>query len=209
MTIRIAVQDRQRLFRDGLALLLDREPDLTVVATAATASELAVAAGEGIDVVVLDLDASAWDACRLVAALRKLYPRLLVIATTEREGNRASLRRAYQAGVTTILPRTSGVRTILRALRSVPGQAAAPVAPVVTIDERYPRLTGRESQVLDAIGSGATTREIAAALGISPKTVEKYKYGIFSKLGAVNQAQAVALALRAGLLDVPPALTVA
>jgi DNA-binding NarL/FixJ family response regulator len=209
MTIRIAVQDRQRLFRDGLALLLDSEPDLAIVATAATASELVAAARQGIDVVVLDLDASEWDACRLVAALRKLYPRLLVLGTTEQERTRVSLRRAYQAGVTTVLPRTAGVRTMLQALRSPPGRTVAPLAPVVTIDERRPRLTERESQVLDAIGSGATTREIAAALGISPKTVEKHKYGVFSKLGAVNQAQAVSVALRTGLLDPSPALTVA
>jgi DNA-binding NarL/FixJ family response regulator len=196
----IAVQDRQRLFRDGLALLLESEPDLTVVATAATASELVFAATEHVDVVVLELDPPDWDACRLVAALRKRRPRLVVVGTLAEDSNRAPLR-AYQAGVRTVFPRNAGARTLLQTIRSLP-QHVPPVAPrqVLRLDERRPLLTHREVQVLSAIGTGATTREMAAIMSISPKTVENHKQRIFSKLGVQNQAHAVAVALRQGLI---------
>jgi DNA-binding NarL/FixJ family response regulator len=202
----IAVQDRQRLFRDGLALVLHGEPDLDVFATAATAAELVSVVTDRIDVVVLELDTSDWDAYRLVAALRKHHPRLVVVGISAEEPSRSSLLRAYQAGVTTVLPRSAGIRTLLHTIRNLPRYASAPGSrQLVLLDDR-PSLTDRETQVLEAIASGATTREIAAVLGISPKTVEKYKHGIFSKLGVQNQVHAVAVALRQGLLDSPVAL---
>jgi DNA-binding NarL/FixJ family response regulator len=198
--VRIAVQDRQRLFRDGLALMLDGEPDLTVVATAATAAELVGIAAERFDVLILELETSDWDACRLVAALRKRQHRLVVVGTSSEEHGRARLLRAHQAGVSAVLPRSAGIRTMLRTIRGLPRYPAGLVRREIVLDE-CPRLTDREAQVLDAIGSGATTREMAAAMGISPKTIEKYKHGIFSKLGVQNQTHAVAVALRQGLLD--------
>lgn len=199
--LRIAVQDRQRLFRDGLQLVLDSEPDLTVVATAATASELVFVTSEDVDVVVLELDPRDWDACRLVAALRKRRPRLAVVGTLAEDSNRPPLR-AYQAGIRTVFPRNGGVRTLLQTIRCLP-QHAPPTVPrqVLRLDERRPLLTHREVQVLNGIGSGATTREVAATMSISPKTVENHKQRIFSKLGVQNQAHAVAVALRQGLIS--------
>jgi DNA-binding CsgD family transcriptional regulator len=61
-------------------------------------------------------------------------------------------------------------------------------------------LTARELDVLGLVGAGHTTREVSEALGISPKTVENHKQRIFVKLGVQNQAHAVAVAMRTGLL---------
>jgi len=181
---RVAVQDRQRLFRDGLALLLGAEPDVEVVASAATAEELvALTEGQQVDVVILELDVADWDSCRLVAALRKRHDGLAVIGTVESEG--WAQVRAYQAGVRTILPRRGGIRTLLETVRGV--REAGQIVEnhnVISLDERRSNvLTHREIEVLDAIGGGSTTRDVAMQMGISPKTVENHKQRIFSKLG--------------------------
>ena len=199
--LRIAIQDRQRLYREGIALILGAEPDLRVTAIAGTAAELVAAtAEEPIDLVVLELDVEEWDACRLVAALRKRHPGLAVVGVIS--GGEADLpASAYQAGVRSVFPRNAGMRTFLRTLRSLPSPSrAVPSERDVSLDERKPLLSAREIEVLGEIGAGGSTRLVAAHMGISPKTVENHKQRIFCKLGVQNQAHAVAVAMRQGLL---------
>ncbi|HVW31120.1 MAG TPA: response regulator transcription factor [Acidimicrobiia bacterium] len=215
--VRIAIQDRQRLYREGVALVLGSEPDLQVVATAATAAELvAVTAECAVDLVVLELDVEEWDACRLVAALRKRHQGLAVVGLLPGDDDTLPAR-AYQAGVRSVFPRNAGMRAFLRTVRSLPSPARAgggagshgghgghgghSPGRVVRLDERRPLLSQREVQVLGEIGAGATTRLVAETMGISPKTVENHKQRIFSKLGVQNQAHAVAVAMRQGLLQ--------
>jgi DNA-binding NarL/FixJ family response regulator len=202
--LRIAIQDRQRLYREGAALILEGEPDLCVVAVAGTAAELVLAtAEESIDLVVLELDVEEWDACRLVAALRKRHPGLAVVGITA--GSDTLLPApAYQAGVRSVFPRNAGMDTFLQTIRSLPNPSqAVSTERVIRLDERRPLLSAREIEVLSEIGGGGTTRHVAAVMGISPKTVENHKQRIFCKLGVQNQAHAVAVALRRGLLTVP------
>jgi DNA-binding NarL/FixJ family response regulator len=202
-SLRIAIQDRQRLYREGVALVLAGEPDFEVVATAATAAELVSATAEQkVDLVVLELDVEDWDACRLVASLRKRHPGLAVVGLLP--GDDAELpARAYQVGVRSVFPRNAGIEAFLRTVRSLPNpsRAAVPADRVVNLDERRPLLSHREVQVLGEIGAGSTTRLVAEAMGISPKTVENHKQRIFAKLGVQNQAHAVAVAMRQGLLQ--------
>ena len=205
-SMRIAIQDRQRLYREGVALVLANEPDLEVVTTAATAAELVAATAEQhIDLVVLELDVEEWDACRLVAALRKRYPGLAVVGLLPGDDDTLPAR-AYQAGVRSVFPRNAGIRAFLRTVRSLPSpsRSTVPADRVVNLDERRPLLSHREIQVLGEIGAGSTTRLVAQAMGISPKTVENHKQRIFAKLGVQNQAHAVAVAMRQGLLQPGP-----
>lgn len=205
-SLRIAIQDRQRLYREGVALVLAGEPDLEIVATAASAAELVAATAEqDVDLVVLELDVEDWDACRLVAALRKRHPGLAVVGLLPGDDDELPAR-AYQAGVRSVFPRNAGIRAFLRTVRSLPSpsRTAVPADRVVSLDERRPLLSHREVQVLGEIGAGSTTRLVAQAMGISPKTVENHKQRIFAKLGVQNQAHAVAVAMRQGLLSPSP-----
>jgi len=204
-TLRIAIQDRQRLYREGVALILGGEPDLEVAAVAGTAAELVAAtADEPLDLVVVELDVAEWDACRLVAALRKRHAGLAVVGITPEADTRLPAS-AYQAGVRSVFARNAGMRTLLRTIRSLPSPSrAVPAQRVTPPDERRALLSGRALQVLGEIGAGGTTRRVAAAMGISPKTVENHKQRIFGKLGVQNQAHAVAVAMRQGLLTVSP-----
>ena len=204
--VRIAIQDRQRLYREGVALVVGGEPDLEVAAVAGTAAELVAATADGpLDLVVLELDVAEWDACRLVAALRKRHPGLAVVGITAGAETRLPAS-AYQAGVRSVFARNAGMRTFLRTIRSLPSPSLnVPANRVTHLDERRPLLSGREIQVLGEIGAGGTTRHVAAVMGISPKTVENHKQRIFGKLGVQNQAHAVAVAMRQGLLTALPA----
>ena len=162
---KVAVQVRQRLYREGVALVLrHRHPNLDVIGIAAGSEDM--------------------------------LPAL-----------------AYQAGVRSVFPRNAGITTLLSTLRSPPSPSRTASPEVAHLAERRPVLSRREVEVLCEIGSGSTTRSVATSMGISPKTVENHKQRIFSKLGVQNQAHAVALAMRQGLLVPvhrgPPLLPVA
>lgn len=204
MAVRVAVQERQRFFREGLAMVLAGEPDIDVVGATRTASELSgLCDAHRPDVVLLEIDTDDWDACRLAAALRKRLRTVRLVGVAGAV-DRVLALRAYQAGVRNIVLRDSGVSVVLAAVRSLgstgPVVSTLPPARVAAMSDCN-SLTARELDVLHLVGAGNTIREVSHALGISPKTVENHKQRIFAKLGVQNQAHAVAVAMRAGLLS--------
>lgn len=203
MATRVVVQGRQRFFREALVLVLGDEPDVSVVGVAEDAAALTrLCSEQRPDAVVLELDAEGWDACRLAVALRKRQRALSVIGLCE-DGDRQAAQRAYRAGIRCVLARSAPVSALLHALRV--GTARTPVVhlrPEAQQADEPPglRLTDRQLEVLRLIGAGSTTREISAQLGISAKTVEHHKQRMFERLGVHNQAHAVAVAMRGGLV---------
>lgn len=196
---RTAVQHVDRFIRMGLAYVLDREPDIEVVGQAATPAELvALCTDKRPDAVLLEIDTEAWDAPRLAAALRKRQRTLRCVGVHDAI-HPESARRAYQAGIRATVPYSSGAAAIISALRG--GPVAAPVS---TIAARPPQteatLTAREAEILRHIAAGMITREIAAELDVTVKTVENHKQRIFRKLDVQNQAHAVSIAIRRGMI---------
>ncbi len=200
--VRVCLQQRQRLLREGLGQLLESEDDIEVVATAESADELAQACDElRPDVVLLEVEGAAWEPSRLVARLtrRASSPRILALYVSAAPGNARHIR---QCGVR-LLSHQGGVVPILRAVRGEPAELT-PVssAGASSAGDRSPSsLTAREVSVLTLIGGGFTTREISAQLSISHKTVENHKQRIFCKLGVQNQAHAVSIAVRGGMIS--------
>jgi DNA-binding NarL/FixJ family response regulator len=204
--MRTAIQDRRRLFRDGLCMLLEAEPDIEVIGTAATSAELIdLCETQAPEVAILQADAAAGETVRVASALRRRHRRLRIVgiySTLERQ----QALDAVRAGVDALVAASSGMGPVLEAIRTnaprndvtwlepAAGSAPEPLAP----------LTEREREVLRLVGTGATTREISTRLGISAKTVENHKHRIFSKLGVHNQAHAVSIAMRAGVLTIGP-----
>ena len=197
--VRVAVQQRERLFREGLGLLLDAEPGLETVGTAVTPDELVELCNEHQpDVAVIEVDAAGRDACRVSSILAKHQrpARLVGLAQTLSPRTAGLVRRA---GIRALVPRQMGIVPVVEAVRSEPEEPVLlrfPAAPVSGADE----LTSREIDVLKLIGTGRTAHQISGKLDISPKTVENHKQRTFRKLGVQNQAHAVAVALRRGLL---------
>ncbi|MDQ1444013.1 MAG: hypothetical protein QOI20_477 [Acidimicrobiaceae bacterium] len=203
-------------------MLLDADPDLDVVGTAVTGSELVKLCDDvGADVALLELDgepdqvhaattgggkeAESNDACRVAGALREDHPDLQFVCVFTNEVDAA---RAREAGFPTVLPRAEGIRPIVQAIRA---SASAEAAPIVVPETHAPRdvLSPREIDILALVAGGGTTHDISARLGISRKTVENHKQRIFAKLGVQNQAHAVAVAMRLGLISADGVLDLA
>jgi DNA-binding NarL/FixJ family response regulator len=202
----VVVQQRQRLFREGLGQLLQAEDDLAVVATASTSLELTQVCEEHRpEVVVLEADAVEWDPGRVARALRRSVPSMRIIGLSTGEMSRADVARAHRDGIRDVLPRSAGIGRILVAVRATstlhrvrsPEDSASHGAPAES-PERV--MTPRELTILNLVGAGFTSREISAQLAISHKTVENHKQRVFGKLGVQNQAHAVSVAMRLGLI---------
>jgi DNA-binding NarL/FixJ family response regulator len=206
MVMKIAVQQRQRLFREGLGQLLQAEDDLEVVGTAGTSTELiAVCEARCPDGVILEADAVDWDSGRLARGLRRGLPGVRILGLTSGEMSRAGTARAHRDGFRDVLPRSAGIVQILLALRATSALHRvrlypAPADPSVAADPGDAVLTARELTILTLVGAGFTSREISSELTISHKTVENHKQRIFGKLGVQNQAHAVSVAMRLGLM---------
>ena len=166
---------------------------------------LAVCQEQRPDVVVLEADAVEWDAGRLVRMLKRAVPNVRILGLTTGDMSRADTARAHRDGIRDVLPRSAGIDRILVALRATSpiqrlrssrgsaGQGSG-ADPAETV------LTPRELTILNLVGAGFTSREISSQLAISHKTVENHKQRIFGKLGVQNQAHAVSVAMRLGLL---------
>src|SRR3954470_4142907 len=199
--MRMALQDRRRLFREGLCMLLDAEADIEVVAAVSTTAELMEACDrEQPHIAVIQADTHPGETARHATALRRRHRRLRIV------GVYASMERHQateitRAGVDVLVAAGGGVEPLLHAVRD--GAARTDLSfmePSSSKSEPLAPLTEREREVLRMVGTGHTTREIAGRLGISAKTVENHKHRIFSKLGVHNQAHAVSIAMRSGIL---------
>jgi two-component system response regulator DesR len=196
--MRTVVQHEDRFIRTGLSHVLSLEPDIEVVGEASTPAELINLCDETRpDAVLLEVDAPGWDAPRLAAALRKRQRTLRFIGLHECLAPDTA-RRAYQAGVRCIVSYDVGARGVVGALRGT----RQPAAPITRIDAARTRttLTPREIDILRCIAEGKRTKEIGVDLGITVKTVENHKQRLFRKLEVQNQAHAVSIAIRRGLL---------
>lgn len=200
---KVVVQERRRLFRDGLALVLDAQAELEVVGTAGSLAELQLIAGGGaVDVAVVELD--------LEPAPERIVARLgtrsgLALVGLGRDVTERAARTAVRSGFAAVVDRERGAAAITRAVRSV---GLGKVIDLTAAPEQLCRpdlfqlLSARELEVLLCVGQGNTSRETSELLGISRKTVENHKQRTFQKLGVQNQAHAVSVAIRRGLL--PP-----
>jgi DNA-binding NarL/FixJ family response regulator len=143
-------------------------------------------------------------------AIKQVSPDSKVILFTVDE-SRASISEAIQAGVSGYLLKDASAEELVNAARlAVEGKAVihpqltrAFIEEVQFADKRpdVPGLSAREKEILQKVAYGATTKEVAHDLGISPHTVKTHLERIFEKLGANDRAQAVAIAIRSGLVE--------
>lgn len=200
MTLHAVIQEQRRLYRDGIALALDREPDLEVVGLANGPEDLAdICKRRRPDVVLMEVDVRGWEPGRVGASLQSTYGPLRLVGLY-RSLSAAQARKARRAGFGALVSTGTGLPMLLDAVRGTRRPEAVWLARSAAAVRRPPRLTGRQLEVLRLVGQGSSTEEVGRVLGISPKTVAHHKQCVFRKLGVQNQAHAVAVAMRSGQL---------
>ncbi|MCA1696525.1 MAG: response regulator transcription factor, partial [Actinobacteria bacterium] len=187
MATRIAVQQQQRLFREGLEQLLQLEDDFELCGSAAGPGELLEMCAEAHpEVVLLEAETSRWDVDRLCTSLRSAHPGLRLIGLSAGPTTPSDVTRARRSGMSALVPRAMGIAGILGALRAAVAKPQRSSLAVVRSSASGGAarnvLTPRELKVLHLVGAGYTSREISGRLDISHKTVENHKQRIFGKL---------------------------
>jgi DNA-binding NarL/FixJ family response regulator len=194
--IRVVTVDGHQLVQEGLAAMINREEDMTVVATASSGAEaLDDVRRYRPDVVTLDLllpDMPGEDLARRILAE---FPRTRILAITSAQGHMHA-RRALDAGVHGYLSKAAPVCELIHAIRQV--QAGARIIPgpsPLQVVERLAEdaLTTREIQVLQLVAWGNANTQVAAQLSIAVETVRMHVKNILGKLSANDRTHAVTI----------------
>jgi DNA-binding NarL/FixJ family response regulator len=186
--------------------------DVIVVVGEAGTGEEAVEQARALspDVVFMDVRMPGMDGIEATRRIKDAAPETKVILITVDE-SRGAVSEAIQAGVSGYLLKDATPDALVDAARNaIEGNAV--IHPQLTktfIEEarsagdepRSTPLSKREREILQKVADGATTRQVASELGISPHTVKTHLERIFEKLGANDRAQAVAIAIRTGIVQ--------
>lgn len=211
---RLLLADDHALVRRGVRLILDAEPDLTVLAEAADGAEAVELLREvEVDLVVLDVAMprlTGLQAAREISA-RADPPKILMLSMHD---NEQYFFESLRVGASGYVLKSVADRDLVDACRAAlrgesflyPGTESALVRDYLERmrrGERLPRavLTPREDQVVKLIAEGHSTREIARELTISVNTVERHRENVLAKLGMRDRTELTRYAIRVGLIE--------
>lgn len=201
--IRVLIADDHVTVREGLTAIVGRQPDMVVVAEAATGRDAAdLWRQHRPDVVLLDLRMPVLDGVDAMIEIRRQDPaaRIVVLTTFDTDHE---IARAIKAGARGYLLKDAQREELLDCIRRVhagetciPSSLVAKLAASVSSEE----LTGREMHVLTLLAQGQGNKEIGLSLHISETTVKSHLRSIFTKLNVLSRTEAIAVASRRGLV---------
>ncbi|MEJ5240162.1 MAG: response regulator transcription factor [Anaerolineales bacterium] len=213
MSIRVVLVEDHLVVRSGLRLLLEHNPEIEIVGEAGNAAEaLEVIRKTSPHVVLMDIglpDRSGIDVTREV---KRYFPNVAVLALTIHEDEEYFFKM-LEAGASGYVPKRAAPEELLAAIRTAasgevyiyPSLAKLLVQDYLRVhslkdETQFNELTPREREVLALLAEGASNEEIAAALVISPKTVERHRENIMRKLNLHSRAELVRYAIRKGII---------
>ena len=217
MTIRVLLADDHHIMREGLRAMLAREPDLEVVAEADSGqSALALTEQLRPDVVVMDVAMPDMNGIEATQKIADTVPGVRVLALSMHSDKRF-VRQMLLAGAAGYLIKGCTFQEFVLAIRTVT-EGNTYLSPVVarTVTEDYTTrlagaglarpvpLTPREREILQLLAEGNGSKEIAAQLHTTAKTVLTHRRNIMEKVGAQSLAELVKYALREGLTSLDP-----
>ena len=211
---KILLADDHAVVRRGLRLVLDAEPDLEVVAEAGDGAEaVREALDESIDLAVLDVTMPRLTGLQAAEELSRRRPELRILILSMHD-NEQYLFQALRAGASGYVLKSAADRDLVEACRSAmrgepfvyPKGLAALIREYLEAakedgSQSQDPLTPREVEVVKLVAESYTTREIAEALVISEKTVERHRANILEKLGFRDRVELTRYAIRRGLVE--------
>lgn len=210
--LNVLIADDHSIVRDGLKFLLSTRDDLQVIGEAAHSEAiLKVLAEYPVDLLLLDLGMPGVNRLQFIRDLRSAYPRLKILVLTANV-ELSTIRGVLDAGVQAYVTKADESQELLDAIDAVRlNQLYLAVAVRFAVEghgnsqpgehliANTTGLTAREQQILGLVAQGATAREIADALHISPLTVRKHRENLMRKLDLHNTAELAVYAVRLGL----------
>lgn len=203
--IRILTVDDHPLLREGVASLINAQPDMQLVAQASNGCEAIEHFRKNRpDVTLMDLRLPDMSGIDATVAIRAEFPesRIVILTTFELD---TEIKRALAAGARAYILKTMPPKELMETIRQVhAGKKRIPPEVVTLLAEHLgdEALTGREIEVLQLIVEGNRNRDIAQHLFISEETVKAHVKHSMEKLGANDRTQAVTIAARRGIIQI-------
>src|SRR4051812_45629779 len=202
--VRVFSVDDHPMLREGIAAIINNQPDMKLVAQAATGTEaIQMFRQHQPDVTLMDLRLPDMSGIDALIAIRTDFPEARVVMLTTFEGD-VDIRRSLEAGARGYMLKNMPPKDLVEVIRQVhAGKKRIPAAVAAQLAEHFGNdaLTEREIGVLRQIANGNRNREIGEQLFISEETVKVHIKHIMEKLGASDRTQAVAIAVRRGIIQ--------
>ncbi len=215
MPIRILLADDHTVVRDGLRALLEKQPDMLVVAEAADGREsVRLAEEQAPDVVVMDIAMPNMNGIEATRRILAGNPRIAVVILSMHQ-DESYVLRSLKAGAKGYLLKDSLRSEVIDAIRSVARGRSFLTRKVGRIlqedyvrelerrglEDSYDLLTEREREILQLVAEGNTNKEVASLLNVSPTTVETHRTHILQKLSLHSVPDLILYAVRKGIIS--------
>ncbi len=212
--IKLMLVDDHEIVRSGLRMLLQAQPDMEIVAEAASGAEaLNLIQTHDVDVILMDVTMPQMNGMEATRRLKACCPEVAVLALTIHEEEEYFFQM-LDAGAAGYIPKRAAPEDLLKAIQTVHQQEVYLYTSVAALlvndylqsrrsggDTTVTNLTEREQEVLILIAEGQTNKKIGENLGISPKTVARHRDNITQKLNLSSRSELTRYAIQKGLID--------